>query len=342
MKRSIFLIILLLSIINYAAAQNLFLSTTAFINMLSAEQKNKAIYPLDTAERFRFNYIPLEDRKGISFRELTGAQINAAVNMLKVCVTQQTVYKIASIMQLENVLKEMEHRKAEDNFRDSVKYFITIFGMPGEKNNWAWRLEGHHVSFNFTVKDNVLVAGTPGFLGCNPGIVQQGAQKNKAVLKEETTMGFNFIQALGKAEIKLALVDSIAPNEIITKANRQAFIDHPVGIKYSELSINNQQLFMQLLGIYLHRYSKPFAAIMLKEIEDAGLGNLWFTWAGNTENVLGKACYYRIQGPTIIIEYDNSQNNANHIHTVIRDLKNDFGGDLLLEHYNTAHGKTNG
>ncbi len=114
-------------------------------------------------------------------------------------------------------------------------------------------------------------------------------------------------------------------------------IDHPAGIRFNELSPAHQQGLLQLLNIYVHRYTNLFANRMLKEIQAAGLDNLWFTWAGNTQPVLGKAYYYRIQGPTIIIEYDNSQNNANHIHTVIRDLKNDFGGDLLLEHYRKSH-----
>ena len=337
MRQRLMLIIILLIFVNAAKTQSISASASVFTGLLTAKQKIKAQYPFDTLERFRFIYIPLDDRKGISFNELTATQISAALNLLKACVTNHTVEKVGAIMQLDNVLKEMEHRKPDDHFRDTGKYFVTIFGMPDVKNVWGWRFEGHHIAFHFTVKNDELVAGTPGFLGCNPGVVMDGPQKNKAVLKEETAMGFSLLHALTNTELKLAVTDSIAPNEIITKANRQALIEHPSGIKYGQLSPSHQQLLLQLLGLYLHRYSKAFAAIMYKEIKDAGLNNLWFTWAGNTEAVFGKAYYYRIQGPTIIIEYDNSQNNANHIHTVIRDLKNDFGGDLLLEHYKADH-----
>jgi len=136
---------------------------------------------------------------------------------------------------------------------------------------------------------------------------------------------------------RVAIIDSVAPGEIITGSKRKAMIDHPSGIRYEELSPGNRQLLLRLVNLYVHRYTKLFAEDMLKEIQTAGLEKLWFTWAGGTEHVLGKPYYYRIQGPTIIIEYDNTQNNANHVHTVVRDLRNDFGGDLLLEHYRESH-----
>jgi len=94
---------------------------------------------------------------------------------------------------------------------------------------------------------------------------------------------------------------------------------------------------LALVRLYVFRYTHLMAESMLKDIQKAGLENLWFAWAGHNEPVIGKGTYYRIQGPSVLIEYDNTQNNANHVHSVIRDLKNDFGGDLLLEHYKAAH-----
>ena len=240
-------------------------------------------------------------------------------------------------MQLDNILKELENRKPDDHFRDPGKYFISIFGIPSDKTIWGWRFEGHHVAFHFSADKKQLVSGTPSFLGANPAIVQQGPQKNKEVLRDETDKGFLLLHALSAEERKKAVIEDTAPAEILTKADRRPSIDHPSGIRYTELEPAHQQLLLQLLGVYIHRYTTLFADKMLKEIQAAGLDKLWFTWAGNTEKTLGKAYYYRIQGPTIIIEYDNSQNNANHVHTVIRDLKNDFGGDLLLQHYRENH-----
>jgi hypothetical protein len=261
----------------------------------------------------------------------------ALMDLLKTCLSEETVKKVNDIMQLDNILKELEHRKPDDHYRDPGKYFVTIFGIPSATTIWGWRFEGHHVAFHFSADKKQLVSGTPGFLGSNPAIVQSGPQKNKEVLKEETDKGFAFLHALSPEETKRAIIDTIAPGEIVTAANRTAMIEHPAGIRYNELTPANQQLLLQLIKLYIHRYTTLFADQMLKEIQSAGLDKLWFTWAGYTEHMLGKPYYYRIQGPTIIIEYDNSQNNANHVHTVIRDLKNDFGGDLLLEHYRQSH-----
>jgi len=318
-------------------AQGLADKANAVINILSEEQKTKALYPFDTAERYRFMYVPLEDRKGISMNELNPAQQAAVIDLLKTSLSQETVKKVQDIMQLDLVLKDLEHRKADDHYRDPGKYFLTIFGIPSATTIWGWRFEGHHVAFHFSADKKELVAGTPSFLGSNPATVLAGPQKDKQVLKEETDRGFALLHALSAAELKKAVIDSVAPGEILTAATRKAMIANPAGIRYSELSAANKQLFLQLLNMYVHRYTKLFADNMLKQIQAAGLDNLWFTWAGYTEHVLGKPYYYRIQGPTLIIEYDNSQNNANHIHTVIRDLTNDFGGDMLLEHYRSSH-----
>jgi len=318
-------------------AQDLAGKANAFINLLNDTQKTKALYPFDTAERFRFMYVPLEDRKGISMNELNEAQRNAVFALLKTSLADETVKKIQSIMMLDNVLKELENRKPEDHFRDPGKYFLTIFGIPSATTIWGWRFEGHHVAFHFSANKKELVAGTPSFLGSNPAIVLQGPQKDEQVLKEETDKGFALLHALSAEELKKALVDTAAPNEILTAASRKAMIANPAGLRYSEMTPANKQLMLQLLTMYTHRYTKLFADRMLKQIQTAGLDNLWFTWAGYKEHVLGHPYYYRIQGPTIIIEYDNSQNNANHIHTVIRDLTDDFGGDILLQHYRESH-----
>ena len=337
MNRYIVHFLLSLSFVFSATAQDMVGKADSFIRLLNEMQRIKTLYPFDTAERYRFQYIPLEDRKGISVNELTAPQRTALMELLKSALSEETVKKVNDIMQLELVLIELERRKPGDHYRDTGKYFVTIFGIPAATTTWGWRFEGHHISFHFSADKKLLVSGTPGFLGANPAIVQSGPQKGKAVLKEETDKGFALLQALSPEELKKAITDTIAPGEIITAASRKAMIDHPAGIRYKELSPANRQRLLQLINVYVHRYTTLFANDMLKEIQAAGLDKLWFTWAGNTRPVLGKPYYYRIQGPTIIIEYDNSQNNANHIHSVVRDLKNDFGGDLLLEHYRKSH-----
>jgi hypothetical protein len=308
-----------------------------FITSLDSAQKVLALYPFDIDERYSFHYFPIENRKGVPFDALNNSQRKYAFMLLETGLSKGAIQKTEDIRGLEIILKELEQRKADDHYRDSGKYHIAIFGLPGDHTIWGWRFEGHHVSFTFTVSENKIVSGTPGFLGANPAIVQQGPQKGIQVLREETDMGFDLLHALSSPQLQKAIISTKAPGDILTYINRKAMIEHLAGIRYDELTDNQKQLLLQIVGLYVHRYTRLFAEQMLKEIQQAGLNEIRFAWAGDREKGVGHPCYYRIQGPSFIIEYDNTQDNANHVHTVFRDLKNDFGGDMLLEHYRTSH-----
>lgn len=307
-----------------------------FISLLSKEQKSETVFPFDAEERYNFHFVPRE-RKGITFNEMNDAQKKAALALMKTCIGEQAFAKTQEIMQLEPILKEIENRKPEDHYRDPGNYHISIFGIPSPTTTWGWRFEGHHISFNFSVDKNKLVSGTPGFLGSNPAIVLDGPYKGKQVLKEETESGFALLQSLNEQQLKKAIVATNAPNDITSFNNRKAIVQDAAGIGYAELTPAQQQLMLQLVTLYVRRFTKLFADSMLKEIQNAGLDKLHFAWMGAGKTGVGNPHYYRVQGPTILIEYDNTQNNANHVHSVLRDLKHDFGGDELLEHYKTAH-----
>ena len=315
MKKNNVLVILCLLFAFRLSAQDIAGIAKKFISTLSAEQQLNSLFPFDGAEQYNYHFVPLE-RKGITFNEMTPEQQVLAVQLMHSCISQTAFQKISEIRQMETYLKELEKRKPEDHFRDTGNYHISIFGIPAATTIWGWRFEGHHISYNFSVNKNKLVAGTPGFMGSNPAIVLTGATKGKEILKDETAVGFE-----------------------LTFDKRKAWIDTPVGISYKELNPAQQQLLLRIVNVYTHRYTQLFAEDRLKDIQKAGLNNLRFAWAGATEKALGKGTYYRVQGPTIIIEYDNTQNNANHVHSVYRDLQHDFGGDELLAHYREAHGK---
>lgn len=312
-----------------AAAANEFLKT------LSAQQKDKVQFSFDADERYNWHYIP-KSRKGLPLKELSDPQKKAAMALLHTALSDTAFEKTTSIIKLEAILREVEGRPADDDYRDHGKYYFSMFGNPATDSIWGWRLEGHHISFNFSAKNNSLISGTPGFLGTNPAIVLSGPDRGLYILKNEAELGLDLLNSLDASQIKKAVISDKAPSEIITGAKRKAMIEKPEGILYSELNIEQQKLFMQLLSIYIHRYTRLFAETMMKEIETAGLNDLRFAWAGVQQTGVGNPHYYRVQGPTIIIEYDNTQNNSNHIHTVIRDLKNDFG-DELLQHYKSDH-----
>jgi hypothetical protein len=327
---------LLLFITANSNAQNAIKAANNFIALLSSEQKTETVFSFDDEERYNYHFVPIE-RKGITFNEMNENQKQAAFDLLKTCLSTETFSKTKEIMQLDEVLKVLEMRKLEDHYRDTGNYHITIFGIPSDKTIWGWRFEGHHISFNFSFLKKTLTSGTPGFLGANPGIVLSGSKKGTQVLKAETDLGFKLLQSLNESQLRKTLIDSIAIKEIISFDKRKLMLDHPAGIRYSELSNEQKQLMLQMVSLYVHRYTKLFADDMLKEIQANSLDALWFAWAGDTKSMMGKGTYYRIQGPTILIEYDNTQNNANHVHSVIRDLKRDFGGDELLEHYKADH-----
>jgi hypothetical protein len=336
MKKAFFTLSMFLFFRIAVFGQESVVTANRFIALLSEAQKTETVFPFDVEERYNFHFVPMK-RRGITFNEMNPQQHKLALDLLRLCVGEETFKKTNEIMQLEIVLKELENRKPEDNFRDPGNYHFTIFGNPSLKNIWGWRFEGHHISFNFSFNKKMLVSGTPGFMGTNPAIVLSGPLAGKQVLKNESDRGFALLNSLTPTQLNKAIIDTVAFKDILTFDKRKALLGKPEGIKYSELSKEQQSLMLQLISLYVHRYRHDFAEKMMQDIQKEGLDNIWFAWAGYTKPVIGKGSYYRVQGPTIIIEYDNTQNNANHVHSVVRDLKNDFGGDLLLDHYKKGH-----
>jgi hypothetical protein len=246
--------------------------------------------------------------------------------------------KTTAIMELESVLKVLEKRAPDDHYRDSENYYFTIFGNPGGKEPWAWRMEGHHISLNFSSVTGQLLSSTPAFMGSNPAIVPDGEQKGKQILKLEEDLARSLMQSFTPEQLKTVIIDVKAPGEIITSNKRKAILESYQGITMAEMSLIQKKRFLELLNVYLDNFKEELAVNHMKKIKKAGLDNLRFAWAGSQER--GQGHYYRIQGPTLLIEYDNTQTNANHVHTVVRDLTDDFGEDVLKKHYDQqAHGK---
>lgn len=317
-------------------AQNSALVSRAndFLNSLDAAQAEKARYSFGDEEKFNWHFVPRE-RNGISFNDLDDRQRQAALALLKACLSEQGYQKATNIMALENVLREVESRPANDTYRDPLNYYLTIFGNPEPDNIWGWRLEGHHISLNFSSASGEIVSGTPAFWGSNPAIVRTGRDRGKQVLKQETALGFTLVNSLSREQMEVAVVAAKAPAEIITGNNRKAELLEPKGLGFNEMNEQQKKLLMQLLNVYVKNYQMGFSKRLMEKIEKAGLENLSFAWAGSLQP--GAGHYYRIQGPMLLIEYDNTQNNANHVHSVVRDLTNDFAEDILREHYQKEH-----
>jgi hypothetical protein len=236
--------------------------------------------------------------------------------------------KALDIMYLDQILFEREQRA----IRDPELYYISVFGEPGKSGHWGWRVEGHHLSLNFTLEDGRVVSASPAFLGANPAIVRGGAQDGMRVLAEEEILGRELLLAFAEKDRARVIILSEAPRDIVTEASRRAEIGKPAGLSYSEMTPDQRKAVVQVVSFYADRMRPEIAQAEMRRIEEAGYERIHFAWAGGAS--VGDPHYYRIHGPTFLIEYDNTQNDANHIHTVWRDLEDDFGGvDVLAAHY---------
>ncbi|HEX4644277.1 MAG TPA: DUF3500 domain-containing protein [Verrucomicrobiae bacterium] len=303
-----------------------------FLAALTDEQRAKATYELKDAERFDWHFIPKE-RKGLPLKEMTPAQQRLAQALLNSGLSQRGYTKAMTIMSLEQVLADME--KGKGPARDPERYFFTIFGQPGSKDAWGWRVEGHHISLNFVVRGDEVLSATPCFFGSNPGEVRDGPRKGLRVLGEEEDLGRRLATSLTDEQKKVAIISTDAPGEIITGNSRKVKSLEPQGLAAADMNDQQKQMLRDLLNEYVDRHRRQMADADLAKIQKAGFDKLHFAWAGALES--GRGHYYRVQGPTFLLEYDNTQNNANHIHTVWRDFENDFGEDVLREHYDQYH-----
>jgi len=319
------------------SSQELNALATKFLNTLDAELKSKTIFTLDDEERLNFNFIPII-RKGPTFHDFNDEQKQAAMDLLRTSLSAEGFRKTKEIIALENVLLEIEGGKfkmPDGSGRDALNYHFCVFNDPATQQFWGWRFEGHHISFNFVASKGKIVASTPSFLGSNPAIVREGKQKGKEVLKLETQLGFDLVNSLSKEQLGKALFSEEAPREIFTTNKQEVTNLDPLGISYADLNKSQKEALEKLLMVYLDNYESGFSQSLLDKINTTGMDKLSFAWAGSLTP--GKAHYYRLQSPVILIEYDNTQNNANHVHTAVRDLTNDFGRDLLKEHYSESH-----
>ena len=314
-------------------AQRMAEAASTFLAALTPEQRGRAVYPVDSEERLNWHYIP-RDRRGMPFKELDGSQQKLAHALLSSGLSQRGYAKAVTIMSLEKVLGQLEG-PGRRHVRDPELYYVTLFGTPSDAAPWGWRVEGHHVSLNFLVVEGRRIAPTPNFFGANPAQVPGGDLAGLRVLAAEEDLARRLLAALDPAQRGRVLQAAEAPADILTRAAHRVQPDSPVGLAAGAMTEHQARLLLQLVGEYVSRMPRDVADTRMNRIEKDGTGQIHFAWAG-TEAV-GGPHYYRLQGPSFLVEYDNTQNNANHIHTVWRDLAGDWGEDLLAGHYARSH-----
>jgi hypothetical protein len=310
-------------------------AANALLATLTPEQKAKATFSFESeakGERLNWHFIPRE-RKGLPIKEMTEPQVALARALLKTGLSDDGYNKATTIQSLENILREME--KDTTGKRDPMKYYVSIFGTPGEKV-WGWRWEGHHQSFNYTSAGDAAPSVTPSFFGTNPGEVREGEHKGLRVLGLEEDLGRSLVKSLNDEQRKAAVILTEAPKEILNDPKRPD-PTKPEGVPASKLTADQQATLVKIIKLYLFRCRTDIAAEEFAKIEKAGIGSVHFAWAGGFE--LGEPHYYRVQNTAFVLEYDNTQNNANHVHCIWRDFANDFGGDVLKRHASEGHAK---
>lgn len=303
-----------------------------FLAALSAEQKDKAVFPFENDERMNWHYIP-RARKGVPFKEMDASQRQLAHAFLSAGLSQRGYLKATTVMSLEKVLHELE--KGKNPMRDSDLYYFSVFGEPSESANWGWRVEGHHLSLNFTVVNGQLIAWAPSFFGANPAEVPQGPRQGLRALAREEDLARELVKSLDAKQKAAGVIDAKAPSDILTHAEKRAEIGPPKGLAVSQMNKKQAEMLTALLEEYAGNMPEEVGQARMAAVRKAGLEKIYFAWAGSLER--GQGHYYRIQGPTFLIEYDNTQNNANHIHSVWRDFNGDWGLDLLAAHYQQSH-----
>jgi hypothetical protein len=308
----------------------------AWLDGLDAAQRASAQFPFDTAERFVWSYTP-GPREGLAIQDMRPDQQSAATAIVAAAMSSRTAAEIAAIIALETVLGELERAAGQTGWRrDPGLYWFAVFGEPGSAMPWSWRIGGHHVAIHLTVADDRVIGTAPSFLGANPAVVPNGPRAGTRTLPGEEALARALLSELTPAERGVAVVEATAPHDILTGNGRLADVRSvPVGIRHADLGTPRQASLERLIRYYVDRVRPAVADTAWERVVAAGIGDVSFAWAG--PDAPGRGHYYAVRSPTFVIEYDNTQNGANHIHAVWRDLDNDWGQDLLADHLAAAH-----
>ena len=308
-------------------------AATAFLAALPDDARRRALIAFGDKERLNWHYVP-RGREGLPFKAMPAPARAAAHELMKASLSAVGYAKAVNVIRLETVLRQLE--TFGGLLRDAENYSVTVFGAPDSTGApWGWRLEGHHLSLNFTLVPGKPVAVTPAFFGANPAEVRSGPLKGLRTLAREQDLGRSLAQGMDAVQRRRMTISAQSLGDIVSGPGRGESLASQVGLPAAELAPPQRDLLMQLVEEYARNMRPDLADEQLRRIREAGVERLHFAWAGPIDP--GHAHYYRIHGPTVLIELDNTQNDANHIHSVWHDPRNDFGADLLRAHYERGH-----
>ena len=307
----------------------------AFVNSLNAEQKAKALFEYMDGERV-FWYYPPMNRHGLALRDMEPAQRELAMAVLASGLTPESYEQAKLIIEHEEVLGPLEKEKGIVSFRRDVElYYFTIFGEPGGKDPWGWRVEGHHISIHFSIMDDKVISTTPFFFGVNPAEVRKGPKNGLRILGGREDLAFDLMNSLDEKQVEESIICETAPADIVTFNASKASLMTYEGLPASKMNGAQKELLMALVSEYVNQVRSDLAGQKLADLEKTGLDHLHFAWAGPVSK--DEPHYYRIHGGDFVVEFDNRQDGTNHIHSVWRDVEHDFAADVLRDHLILYH-----
>ncbi len=335
-----------------------------FVQSLDRLQTGRTLLDFDAGSRTEWHYFPERSfistygyrRNGVTFKEMSPKQKHLAHALLSSGLSREGYVKVVQVMALEDIIRVIEADSS--GHRDTESYHFSMFGSPSLTDSWGWRVEGHHLSLHYTIKDGRLISSSPTFLGANPHEVAQGVHKGLRALGREEDLALALVNSLDEEQKNRAVFADIAPPDILTLANERARLEgSPRGLPASEMNSRQYEMLLHLIAEYAHILPRDVAAARMGVAQETPRDQLYFAWAGQlsrpkpepvaaggitTGRHEPRGNYYRVQAPTFLIEYDNTQNLSNHSHSVWREFENDYGLDVLaLHHQEFDHGQPN-
>jgi len=303
------------------------------VGRLDTGQRRQLVFPFDGDMHKRWTYLPGQ-RPGLRLGDLSDEQLEPALGLLQLVHSVRGWSDTQLVIRIEAVRRELSLQQAGrpgvDPYRD-LPYWLVVLGDPTSTDPWAWRINGHHLLAHATVVGD-QVNGVPHFFGAEPATVLEGPHAGLRALPREEDLARELMLALQEDQRRMARIAVKAPADIASRWDPVAALpEQPRGVPYARLDRLQRELFVSLLRQYVDRAASAVANQAWTDITDAGLDQVCFGWAGPVER--GAGHYYALSGPSLLIEYDNTQDGANHIHSVWRDLRRDFAGDLLAQHY---------
>ena len=312
-----------------AAAKN-------FLESLSEAQRAKATFEYMDGERMYWYYPPI-NRHGLALRDMDQNQRGLAMALLETGLTPRSFQQAKQIIEHEDVLGPLEKEMGMVTFvRDTELYYFTVFGEPGPDAPWGWRTEGHHVSLHFSVWGDNIISVTPFFFGANPAEVRKGPKTGLRILGDREDIAFQLMDSLDQTQLGKAVIYEEAPLDILTyNSTKVSFPFRPEGLAAADMTGSQKEALLSLIAEYVGQVRTDLAEQKLAAIREGGLDHFHLAWAGPVSK--NDAHYYRIHGGDFVVEFDNRQDGANHIHSVWRDIENDFAADVLREHLLLYH-----